>query len=59
LISYQKNIKEAKKTAQAKQDEIISEMIYFPIVLNVFVIFINFIIVGYFMEQQQMFNMLF
>jgi hypothetical protein len=59
LISYQKNIKEAKKTAQAKQDEIVSEMIYFPIVLNVFVIFINFIIVGYFMEQQQMFNMLF
>ena len=59
LISYQKNIKEAKKTSQAKQDEIISEIIYLPIVLNVFVIFINFIIVGYFMEQQQMFNLLF
>jgi len=59
LISLQKHIKETKSTAQRKQDEIISELIYFPIVLNVFLIFINFIIVGYFMEQQVMFNMLF
>jgi len=59
LISYQKHIKESKSTAQRKQDEIISELIYFPIVLNVFVVFINFIIVGYFMEQQVMFNLLF
>ena len=59
LISYQKNIKESKSTAQRRQDEIISEFIYFPIVLNVFVIFINFIMVGYFMEQQHMFSLLF
>ena len=59
LISYQKHIKESKSTAQRKQDEIVSELIYFPIVLNVFVVFINFIIVGYFMEQQVMFNLLF
>ncbi|MCL2437442.1 MAG: hypothetical protein FWD00_05330 [Clostridiales bacterium] len=59
LISYQKNIKEVKSTAQRKQDEIISELIYFPVVLNVFIIFVNFIMVGYFMEQQHMFNMLF
>jgi len=58
LISYQKNIKEVKSTMQRKQDEIISECIYLPIVLNVFIIFINFIMVGYFMEQQNMFNML-
>ena len=59
LISYQKGIKEVKSTAQRKKDEIMSEFIYFPIVVNVFVIFINFIVVGYFMEQQLMFNMLF
>lgn len=59
LISQQKGIKEAKGTAQRKQDEIVSELLYFPVVLNVFVIFINFIVVGYFMEQQQMLNMLF
>jgi len=59
LISHQKNIKEVKSTVQRKQDEIISECIYFPVVLNVFVIFINFIMVAYFMEQQLMFNLLF
>jgi len=59
LISQQKAIKEAKGTAQRKQDEIVSELLYFPVVLNVFVIFINFIVVGYFMEQQQMLRMLF
>jgi len=59
LISYQKSIKEVKRTAQRKQDEILSECIYFPVVLNIFIIFINFIMVGYFMEQQLMFNLLF
>jgi len=59
LISYQKNIKEVKSTSQRRQDEIVSELIYFPVVLNIFIIFINFIMVAYFMEQQYMFNMLF
>ena len=59
LISYQKSIKEAKGTAQRKRDEIVSEFIYFPVVLNVFLIFINFIVVGYFMEQKLMLRMLF
>lgn len=58
LISYQKNIKEVKSTVQRKRDEIVSEFIYFPVVLNIFIIFINFIIVGYFMEQKQMLRML-
>ena len=59
LISYQKNIKEVKGTAQRKRDEIVSEVIYFPVVLNIFIIFINFIVVGYFMEQKQMLAMLY
>ena len=59
LISYQKNIKEVKSTSQRKQDEMVSELIYFPVVLNIFIIFINFIVVGYFMEQRHMLSMLF
>ena len=59
LISYQKNIKEAKMTSQIKEDEMVSELIYFPVVLNIFIIFINFIMVGYFMEQKHMLAMLF
>ena len=59
LISYQRNIKEVKSTSQRKQDEMVSELIYFPVVINIFIIFINFIVVGYFMEQKQMLSMLF
>jgi len=59
LVSYQKSIKEAKSTSQRKRDEIVSDLIYFPVVLNVFIVFINFIVVGYFMEQRNLLNMLF
>ena len=59
LISYQKSIKEAKRTSQRKQDEIVSEVIYLPVVLNILIIFINFIVVGYFMEQKYMLSMMF
>ena len=59
LISYQRNIKEVKSTYQRKQDEMVSELLYFPVVLNIFIIFINFIVVGYFMEQKNMLSMLF
>lgn len=59
LVSYQKGIKEAKSTIQRKHDEIVSEFIYFPVVLNVFIIFVNFIVVGYFMEQKHLLNIIF
>ncbi|MCL1982761.1 MAG: hypothetical protein FWG53_06735 [Clostridiales bacterium] len=59
LISYQKSIKEARSTVLRKRDELVSELIYFPVVINVFVIFINFIVVGYFMEQKHLLSMIF
>ncbi len=58
LISYQKSIKEIWVTRQKQKDEIISDLIYLPVVVNVFVIFINFIYVGYFISQQEMLKML-
>ncbi|WP_027398258.1 hypothetical protein [Anaerovorax odorimutans] len=57
LISYQKNIKEEKITLQKKRDEIISDLIYFPVVINVIVIFINFIYVAYFLDQKEILQM--
>ena len=59
LISHQKNIKEVKLTIQKKRDEMVSDLIYIPVVVNVFLIFVNFIYVAYFMEQQEMLRMLF
>lgn len=54
LLTYEKNIKEIRITNQKRRDEIISDLIYLPVVLNVFVIFINFIYVAYFIEQKEM-----
>jgi hypothetical protein len=58
LLSYQKNIKEVKLTRQKQQDELISDLLYLPVVMNVLLIFINFIYVSYFIEQKNMFGLL-
>lgn len=55
LFSYEKSMKSMRITAQKRKDEIISELIYFPVVLNILIIFINFIYVAYFIEQKEMF----
>jgi hypothetical protein len=54
LLSYEKSMKEARITNQRRRDEIISELIYFPVVLNVLIIFVNFIYVAYFIQQKEM-----
>ena len=54
LLSYEKSMKSIRITAQKRRDEIISELIYFPAVLNILIIFINFIYVAYFIEQKEM-----
>ena len=59
LETQQKNIRERRITYQKKQDEIISEIMYLPVILNVFVIFINFIYVAFFIQQQEMLEAIF
>jgi hypothetical protein len=54
LLSYEKSIKEARITNQKRKDEIISDLIYFPVVLNVLIIFVNFIYVAYFIQQKEL-----
>lgn len=57
LLSYEKSIKEIRITSQKRRDEIVSELIYFPVVLNVLIIFINFIYVAYFIQQKELLQM--
>lgn len=57
LLSHQKNIKEVRMTIQKRRDEMISDLIYFPVVMNVILIFINFIYVAYFLDQKEMLQM--
>lgn len=58
LLSHQKNIREDRITNQKRRDEIISDLIYLPVVINIMLIFINFIYVGYFIDQKEMLTML-
>ncbi len=58
LLSYQKSIREVKITRQKQQDETVSDLLYLPVVMNVLLIFINFIYVSYFIEQKNMFGVL-
>lgn len=59
LLSHQKSIKEIQMTLQKKHDETVSDILYFPIIVNVMLIFINFIYVGYFISQKEMLQMMF
>lgn len=57
LISYEKSMKAVRLTEQKRRDEIVSDMIYFPVVINILVIFINFIFVAYFIDQKELLQM--
>lgn len=59
LLSHQKSIKEIRMTEQRRRDETISDILYFPVIINVVLIFINFIYVGYFINQKEVLQMLF
>jgi len=54
LISIQRGAREKRITEQKRRDEMISDLIYLPVVLNVLMIFINFLYVSYFLDQQEM-----
>lgn len=54
LLSHQKNIREVRMTAQKRKDETASDLIYLPVVVNIIVIFINFIYVGYYVDQKEL-----
>ncbi|GAB1475693.1 hypothetical protein MASR2M70_05250 [Bacillota bacterium] len=58
LLSHQINIRETRSTIQKRRDEMVSDLIYLPVVVNIMLIFINFIYVGYFIDQREMLMMM-
>lgn len=54
LLSCEKSMKAVRITDQKRRDEIISDLVYLPVVVNILVIFINFIYVAYFIDQKEM-----
>ncbi|MDR2132369.1 MAG: hypothetical protein LBP30_03375 [Clostridiales Family XIII bacterium] len=59
LVSYQRSLKEMRVTARKKRDELLSDLIYIPVIVNILLIFVNFIFVAYFAEQRDMLSDLF
>ncbi len=52
VISFQKNMKEERITEIKKRDEAVSDILYLPVVLNLLIIFFNFLYVTYFTQQK-------
>ena len=56
---YRSGLIEARLTKQRKRDEIISDLVYFPVVLNCMVVLLNFLYVAYFLQQKELLSFFF
>lgn len=54
LASYQKTLREVRITKQKRRDEMVSDLIYLPVISNVMLVLINFIYIAYFIDQRKM-----
>lgn len=54
LASYQDSLREVRQTRQKKRDEMVSDLIYLPVISNVMLVLVNFIYVAYFIDQRDM-----
>ena len=59
INAYQSSLREARETKQKRKDEIVSDLIYFPVVLNCMAVLMNFIYVGFYLPQREMLQILF
>ncbi len=59
LTSHQKTLRDIRMTQQTRRDETISDLIYLPAVFNVLIICVNFIYISYYINQQEVFHLLF
>lgn len=54
LSSFQRGMNEERITQIRKRDAGLSDLLYLPVVLNLLLIFFNFLYVGYFMQQKDL-----
>jgi len=59
LEAYRSALRDARETELRKRDEMLSDLIYFPVVANAMAVLLNFIYVGYFIEQREALSILF
>lgn len=56
---FQNILKEERLTREKRRDELISDLVYFPVVINCMLVLLNFIFVAYFIEQKDALMVLF
>ncbi len=56
---YRSALREDRLTRQKRRDEMISDLVYFPVVVNAMAVLMNFIYVAYFIQQRDALNILF
>ena len=59
IIAFQNALKEARTTELTRKNEVMSDLVYMPVVTGVLIIFVNFIYIAYFAEQQALLKELF
>ena len=56
---YRSALREDRLTRQKRRDEMVSDLVYFPVVVNAMAVLMNFIYVAYFIQQRDALNVLF
>ena len=56
---YRSALREDRLTRQKRRDEMVSALVYFPVVVNAMAVLMNFIYVAYFIQQRDALNVLF
>ena len=59
LEVYRSMLLEQKITRIKRRDELISDLVYFPVVINCMVVLLNFLYVAYFLEQKELLSLFF
>ncbi|MCQ2561133.1 MAG: hypothetical protein MJ186_03710 [Clostridia bacterium] len=57
--TYRAALREDRLTKQKRRDELISDLVYFPVVVNSMTVLLNFIYVAYFIQQKDALSILF
>lgn len=57
--AYRSALRDKRETALRRRDEIVSDLVYFPVIANSMAVLLNFIYVAYFLEQKEALQILF
>lgn len=58
ITLLRKKLMEEKITGEKRKNETISDLIYIPVLANIIIIFVNFIYIGFYAEQKELFQQL-